>query len=303
MSKCWMAAVGLAAVIAGAGVAQAAEGVSPMQPGGTTGNPAGALPPPGLYFNWDTAYEYGTLKNNSGNDQSIPKLRASNVSTVGALLWVPGWKLFGADYGAALVQPFKFANTSIFGTTTSASGLVGTSVSPLNLSWNLGNGMFIGSGVAFVVPDSTNDYAWTGTRWRTTTKNIGNNYWTVEPNLAFTYMKNDWTITFNNILDINSENDKTHYQTGTIYYLDATVTKRFGKYNLGVVGNFTQQFDDDKIFGISQADTKIQHVKAGLLASYDFDRFTVSARYLQAIHTRNDVGVSFAHIGVAMKLY
>jgi len=295
--------MGLVAVIAGVGVARAAEGTSPMQPGATTGNSAGALPPPGLYFNWDTDYEFGKLKNASGNDQTMPKLSISNVATVGTLLWVPGWKVLGADYGAALTQPFKFANTTIFGTDNSASGLIDTSVTPLTLSWNFGNGFFVGSGVTFALPDGTNAYAWNGTRWATTAKNIGNNYWTVEPNIAFTYMKDDWTLTLNNIFDINSENDKTHYQSGDIYYLDATVAKRFGKYTLGVIGNYTQQLEDDKIFGISQADTKIEHLKAGLMASYDFDRFTVTARYLQAIETRNDVGVSFFHISLAMKLY
>lgn len=302
MSKISWVAAGLAAVIAGTGAAQAAEGISPMQPGGTTGNPAGALPPPGLYFSWDTDYEFGKLKNASAKEQTMPKLSASNVSSVAALLWVPGWKILGADYGAALIQPIKFANTRIFGNETSAAGMVGTAISPLALSWNLGNGMFIGSGLTVVLPDGTNDYAWAGNRWRTTAKNIANNYWTFEPNLAFTYMKDDWTITLNNILDINTENTKTNYRTGTIYYLDATVAKRFGKYSLGVIGNYTQQLQDDKIFGVSQADTKIQHLKAGLMASYDFDRFTVTARYLQALQTRNDVNVSFAHVAVAMKL-
>ncbi|MDC7784349.1 transporter [Rhodoplanes sp. TEM] len=303
MSRFIWAAAGVAAVIAGSGIAQAAEGISPLQPGATTGNPAGALPPPGLYFSWDTAYEFGKLKDDSGSDQTSPKLKASNVSTVGVLLWVPGWKLFGADYGAMLAQPLKYAHTTVFDEATGASGMVNTSISPLNLSWNLGNGLFVGTGVAVIVPDATTDYTWTGTRWRTTTKNIGNNYWTVEPNLAVTYMTGDWTLTLNNILDINSENTRTNYRTGNIYYLDATVARRIGKYTLGVIGNYTQQLEDDEIFGVAQPDTKIQHLKAGVMVGYDFGAFTVTARYLQALHTRNDVGVSFAHLTVGWKLY
>lgn len=298
--------------VAACGSAGAAESITPLQPGATTGVPNAALPPPGLYFNFDTDYAWGVMRNNSGKSASLaagdgrPNIHAGNVEVLGALLWVPGWKLLGADYGAAIAQPIKFANnTSTEIGDWSARGFVGTVISPLNLSWNLGNGWFVGSGVAIATPDGNSAHTWSATlgKYVLSRSNIANNYWTIEPNLAFTWMKDGWLVSANNLLDFNTTNSVTDYHSGSTYYLDATVAKRFGKWNLGVIGNYTQQLVDDEQFGKAVSNSKAMHLKAGAMASYDFDRFTVTARYLGAVHTQNDVGVSFLHLGVAVKLY
>lgn len=305
------AAAGL--TLAGIGLAAAAESISPLQPGATTGIPNAALPPPGLYFSFDTDYAWGTMRNNSGDVSHIPgdnnpDVRASNFEAVGALMWVPGVKLLGANYAAVIAQPLKFARTKITdplaASEWSANGFVGTMVSPLNLSWNLGNGWFVGAGMAIVTPLGTKQTTWNAAQGKYVlgTGNIANNYWTFEPNFAVTWMKDGWMVSLNNVIDFNTKNNDTDYQTGPIYYLDATVAKRFDKWNLGVVGNFTQQLADDKQFGKTIANSSMQHIKFGPMVSYDFEKFTVTAKYLGAVYTRNDVGVSFLHLGFSMKL-
>lgn len=308
-----IAAIGIATglTVAASAAAVAAESITPLQPGATTGIPNAALPPPGLYLSIDTDYAWGTMRNNSGDEASLaadgrPNIKASNVEAVGALMWVPGWKFLGADYAAIVAQPIKFANNKSTDVGDwSASGFVGTVISPLNLSWNLGNGWFVGTGLAIATPDGTTGHTWNGFlgKYVLSNNNIANNYWTFEPNLAFTWMKDGWMVSLNNVIDFNTKNSATDYQSGSTYYLDATVTKRFGKWNVGVVGNYTQQLADDEQFGVAVANSKAMHLKAGALASYDFDRFTVTAKYLGAVHTQNDVGISFMHVGVSMKLF
>lgn len=303
-----------AASLAVLGAGHAAEAISPLQPGATTGVPNAALPPPGLYLNFDVDYAWGKMRNADGDVSHIPgdnnpDVRASNVEVVGSLMWVPGWQFLGASYAAIIAQPFKFANTEITDSLAadkwSANGMVGTVVSPLNLSWNLGNGWFVGTGVSVVTPTGTTETTWSAAqnKYILGKGNIANNYWTFEPSFAVTWMKDGWMVSVNNVLDFNTKNQDTDYLTGKIYYLDATVAKRFDKFNVGVIANYTKQLEEDEQFGAKLSDTKIEHVKVGPMLSYDFDRFTVTGRYLQAVHTRNDVGISFAHVGVSMKLY
>ncbi|NLH82715.1 MAG: hypothetical protein GX458_17985 [Phyllobacteriaceae bacterium] len=310
-----IAALGVACglTFAASGAAGAAESITPLQPGASTGIPNAALPPPGVYFSFDSDYAWGTMRNNSGDvshlpADSNPDVKASNFEAVGALMWVPGWKLLGADYAAVIAQPVKFAHTTISDPLAAAdwhaNGFVGTVISPVILSWALGNGWFVGGGLAIATPDGTTGRTWNAMlgKYTLSQSNIANYYWTFEPNFAVTWMKDGWMVSVNNVLDFNTKNTNTDYWTAPIYYLDATVAKRFGKWNVGVVGNYTQQLANDQQFGKDVANSIAQHIKIGPMVSYDFDRFTLSARYLGAVYTRNDVGVSFVHVGFSMKL-
>jgi hypothetical protein len=297
--------------------AQAFEGgaVTALQPGVTTGNAAGALPPPGLYYNTDADWETGTVVGGSGHKVSIAgqNLHASNVAWVNSLLWVPGWHFLGADYGAMIAQPIKWASTHWSGGTTYKSGgLMGTVVSPEIMSWNLGGGFHVSQGMAFVLNDgyTTSAYNAGAGRNMTTNYNLANAFYTFEPSFAISYLNNGWNLTANNVLDFNTKNQTTDYQSGNIYYLDLTAAKRFGDWTFGLLGNYTQQFTDDEVGGqvVPAANgfgrgSRVMHVKVGPMVSYDFGRFQVTARYLQAVKTENDCDVSFFHVGLSAKLY
>ncbi|KDE38371.1 hypothetical protein AW40_00895 [Kosakonia radicincitans UMEnt01/12] len=89
--------------------AYAAEGLTPMQPGATTGIPAGGLPSDGLYLTMDSAYEVGTVKDGNGHNAKMAsgKTTVNNLNVVMSLTWVPGWQFLGARYSAMLIQPYK----------------------------------------------------------------------------------------------------------------------------------------------------------------------------------------------------
>lgn len=112
----------------------AAEGLTPLQPGATTGTHTGALPPNGLYVSMTSTYETGVVRNGSGDTAKIAggKNKLSNVGLAMAATWVPGWEFLGARYAAMVVQPYKFIQVKNTGqhTTDHTSGLLGTSITP-----------------------------------------------------------------------------------------------------------------------------------------------------------------------------
>ena len=283
----------------------AAEGVSPLQPGATTGNHAGALPPEGFYFGYDVNYEWGKIHSPNVS------IKASNVSMVASLLWSTPYKFFGANYAIGIAQPYKIAHTTI---TTPAGidkysnhGLMSTTIMPLLLSWDLGDGFHLGAGTALVFKNGKHDTVCSAGSCSNTPKNLANRYYTIQPNLALTYLQDDWAFTMNNTVDFNGKNKKTDYRSGNTYYLDLTATKRIDKWTIGVIGNWTKQFTDDKkndvvVQGLDSAGSRIEHVMFGPIAGYNFGPFSVSARFLASVHSKNDPKMRFFHVGVSIPL-
>lgn len=295
----------------------AAEVATPMQPGATTGTPAGAMPPDGLHLSLVTSYEFGSLKKNNGDNAKVAggKTKFRNVNLVFGAAWVPGWELFGARYSAIVIQPYKFLTTRNTGANgeNHTSGMMGTSITPLNLSWDLNNGFFIGTGLAVYIPNGYSDYS----RNPVTQKkeagidNVSYDFWAFEPNIAITYLKDDWHVTMNNIFNINTTNNDTDYRSGDKYYLDMTVAKRISRQlTLGVIGNWTKQMTDDKISGRSVAGVpgvysdgrRVEHLLVGPMVSYSFPAFTLTGRFLYNLHTENEPGVSFFHLGISLPI-
>ncbi|TDQ56823.1 hypothetical protein EDC45_1782 [Mesocricetibacter intestinalis] len=285
--------------------AQAAEGVSPLQPGAPTGNHAGALPPEGVYFGYDVNYEWGTL------NSPYVRIKPSNVSMVATLLWSTPYKVLGANYAVGIAQPYKIAHTEIStpGGTAKYSnhGLMSTSIIPLLLSWNLGEGFHLGAGTAFVFKNGKHATLCNDEGCSNTPENLANRYYTLQPNLALTYFRNDWAFTINNTFDFNGKNKKTDYRSGNTYYLDLTATKKIDKWTLGLIGNWTKQFSDDKkagvrVEGLHSRGNRIEHVMFGPMVGYDFGSFSLSARFLASVHSENDPKMRFLHLGVAIPL-
>ncbi|MGP2444888.1 SphA family protein [Pantoea ananatis] len=295
----------------------AAEGLTPLQPGATTGTHTGALPPDGLYLSMTSTYETGVVRNGSGDTAKIAggKNKLSNVGLVMSATWVPGWELFGARYAAMVVQPYKFIQVKNTGqhTTDHTNGLMGTSITPLALSWDLHNNFHIGAGLAIYLPDGKTAYtrnAVTGQK-ETSGDNVAWDYWSFEPNIAISYLTDDWGITLNNIFDFNTRNSETDYRSGSTWYMDVTATHRISN-NLtaGLIGNWTKQVTDDKVNGrtvqavegIYSTGKRVEHIKAGPMISYDFSGVTVTSRLLFNLHSENDAGMTFFHIGMSMPL-
>jgi hypothetical protein len=296
--------------------AMAAEGISPLQPGATTGVPAGALPPAGFYLMMDTDYEGGKVQNDNGDTAVTPAgqtIKASNISAVMALTWVTDQEIWGARYAAAIAQPYKWAKTEFSDSTGSSNvtsnGMINTAITPAILSWDLKNGYFISSGLTVYAKngDFSSTYNATAGRNVKNATAIVNDYWTFEPSFAVTRMGEKWNITFNNIVDFNTTNQTTDYRSGMTYYLDATATTQVNKFTFGVIGNVTKQFTDDEINGVSVPavsglygeGNRAEHILAGPMLGYNFGAFSITSRVLISLQAKNDADVSFFHIGIS----
>ena len=278
--------------------AEALEGLTPYIPGATTGVAVGALPPPGFYGDEDNLLVYGQFRDGNGN---LVPIKVTNPLLDVSLLWSSPYHVFGANYGAALIQIASYHQTDttgIGGINTASFGFFNTILEPVTLSWQLPHNLFVALGQTFYLPDGEFHSAG-GVR---TQEALATGYFTYEPSLAISYLKNGLDLTIDNIYDVNATNHATHYSSGNVFYVDFTAAQSFGRTTLGVIGNITQQTTDDRHDGrIVGNGERIQHVLLGPMLEYDFGRFQVLARFLGDVRTRNDIAYSIARLGISTR--
>jgi hypothetical protein len=74
------------------------------------------------------------------------------------------------------------------------------------------------------------------------------NYWTFAPAVGYTHLFDEGTLEFSTLagLDINTTNSATHYHSGTMFRVDAALTKHLPNgWALGLVGGALEQISDD----------------------------------------------------------
>lgn len=293
--------------------AHAAEYYTPMQPGVSTGAPAGALPPPGLYGDVDTYFLTGRVKDGKGND--VPNVKLNGADITGQLLYVPGWHFLGASYAMRFTQPFNLNTIKTSGgpgaNSITGYGMFNTVLTPEMLSWNLGGGNFVGEGFSVYLPNGDFRHTTNAQGQQVESQDsIANNFWTFEPNVAYSYLGGGWNITLNNTFDFNTKDTTTNYQSGDIYYLDYTVAHSFGPVTFGLIGNYVQQFTADTQNGSKVPDTggtggygnEYMHASIGPILAYNIGKATVTFRYLYGLAGENGGNPSFFHFGVSFPI-
>jgi hypothetical protein len=256
------------------------------------GLPLGALPPAGLYTGLETAY-LGMPNTVGSTGTFIPggaKLALPAIANAVPLLWSTGWNFLGASYGAAVVQAFYLNETCNLGNNCVGAGFFGhsgdystsggdfttanTTISPIILSWNLGQGWFVSTGFTFMPPDGTKGIC------ATCTVNTPNpDYWTYEIPFAVSYLGNNINASANFFYDINGPSNGTCCATvpvtsGNLFYGDLHFLWKFGKWSIGPVGAFEVQTTADT--GCTAAATalgicnRLSSAGIGGLVGYDF---------------------------------
>ena len=247
--KALLAAAGVAAV-ACSPPANAYEAGSPgwqVKPGAFIGSSAG-VPPPGIYmFNQVFTYQTnltgpGTTTLGLGTHNGV----AAAVDAQG-FLFVPGWTFLGATYDAVIVQPFIM--TSISGpldvfppagaVVSNQAGIHNTYIVPVELSWKLGtSGFAVKTGLGIGVPDGT-------IQGPTGLNNVGNPWWTFQPELIVSYLAGGWNLTAALAEEINTKNSIDGYTSGNVFRADFTATKTIGKWTIGPVAYYVAQVSND----------------------------------------------------------
>jgi hypothetical protein len=273
--------------------------------GVSIGDPLGAAPPPGLYFENTMMYAPGA----PGHGQ-VGAFKVNAVADIPTLYWSTGWSFLGASVAMAISQPFyqvaawpRGAAGPPFAGAVHYPALHNTWINPLTLSWNFKNGWFVSTSLAFYVPD--------GSKYN---NSPNPDYWSFEPSAAISYLADGWNLTTRFVYNLNAASAghtgslagtpaapfAVGYRSGDQAYVDLTATKKFEKWEIGPVGYLKFQLTDDRPgSGFSCATmlavTGIRCGRAsdfavGALVGYDFGPVVLKAYITDSISTKDDFG-------------
>lgn len=270
------------------------------KPGSFIGASAG-MPPPGIYmFNQVFTYQSNLVGPGVATALGGAKTGVQVAVDVQGFIFVPGWTFLGATYDALIVQPFVMDSIGqpVNG---QAAGVFNTYFVPVELTWKLGTSGFVTkAGLAFYAPTGTIQGA-------TGLNNQGRPYWTFQPELALSYLKDGWNLTAFLYNEFNTANSRTNYTTGDIFHVDFTATKTIGKWTLGPVGYYVAQVTDDKCplgvctafnpFGTLTHAQRFQIFALGGLVEYNFGPASFSVWATQEILARASNKAALAATG------
>ena len=290
-------------VVLGAAAQAREPGIAPQFPPGQTLGLANAVsPPPGLYLMNRLAWYDAELRDDNGGALGQ---HATIRSEAIQLTWVPGWKVAGATYKAFVNLPLVDMTVTRTSPATGrpgryhTSGLADPKVQPLDLSWSLGDGWHVGAGLGVYVP--------VGTYHTGADINIGQHFWTVEPGVAVTWLKDGWNASLHAVYDVNSENKHNHSTSGDQVFLNATLTHNVGGWDIGPVGYYQKQVTEDRndggpsVFRGAVA-SPAEQVAAGLLVSHTLGPAKVTAFVTRDIEARNTLGGDKIWLNVSVPL-
>jgi hypothetical protein len=221
-------------------------------PNGAEGWGAGALPPPGSYFlNYMIGYS-GKLKNGNGGDAILGTTTPSVDAAADALrfIQITDIKLLGGNWGWHLLVPVVNQNLDIkaLGGNKSVTNIGDITIDPFVLSWH-GPEWHFGTGLEVYVPTGAynkNGVAPNGFNNSDPRRDIGTNYWSIEPIFAATYLSNEGLEASSKfMLNFKTENSYTKYQSGDEFHFDYLVAKHIGHWAVGIGGYFLEQFTND----------------------------------------------------------
>ena len=288
--------------------------------GVTIGDPLGAAPPPGLYFENVTMFAPSA----KGHGQ-VAAFKVNAPADIPILLWSTGWNFLGGSVLMAISQPYY--NVNAFSSTAGGPPFTGathfpavhnTWVNPITLSWNLGNGWFASAGFSFYAPD--------GSRYN---NSPNPDYWTFEPHAAISYLGGGWNLSANFFYNINASSAGHSgafagtpiaffgqgYRSGDQGYLDVTATKKFGKWEIGPVAYFKWQTTADRPGGgfscaamaaltASQATCgNATDIAVGALIGYDFGPVALKFYVTDSVYTRDDFGGVLVWTKLAFRIW
>lgn len=286
--------LGLIAVSRPAAAFEAGYIGSAQKPGLMLGLSA-ATPPPGLYM-------FNQVLNYSGalTGPGAPSVRGERtpIDVAGAaigLVWVPGWTVLGATYDAMIVQPMmRIEAGAPFN--TRPVGMHNTFVAPIGLSWRLGeSGFHVKAGFGVWIPTGT-------TGGQNGLGNIGAPWWTFQPSLAVSYLKDGWNLTANVFHEINTASTVTGYTSGNVLHAEFTATKTLGNWTFGPVAYYAGQVTNDRssaFYGGAINLNRYDIWAVGAMVGYNFGPASLNLWVTKELSVRTSGGTPRAGIDSA----
>ena len=276
---------------------------------------AGALPPPGLYFVHDSYFNpsllgYGPTQG-AAIDHANPGVRIFAYVDIPILLWVPGCKFLGADYGVAIAQPFDYTvlRTGFppgAGTAGAQWGIFNTIFIPYILSWRLPCDFHVKTAFAVAVDDSTTS---PGSSNSAGVAASGNGTYMFTPQVGISWLHAGWNVSAEFFYSFQTENNTTHYQSGDQFAADYTVAYTCGKWTFGVGAAEENQLFNDQwtpVVGgpmVTRGNSIAWAWSAGPLVGYNFGPCSLMFTYNFPVGANNEVGGSWFNLCLVVPLW
>lgn len=280
------AAAGLATALALATPAAATEGGGGHYPNGAEDFMVGALPPPGTYFiNYLSWYSADSFRDDNG-DKLFDDFDLDVVANTLRLVHVTDYKFLGANWAVHAFLPLVNVDVSrriappFDRESDSRFGLGDIIIDPFILGWH-GKNWHLITGLDIYVP--------TGAYDKNDLANIGRNYWTFEPVVAFTYLSDGgFEASAKLMYAFNTENNDTNYQSGQEFHMDYTLGYHTGPWSLGIGGYYYQQTTDDEVNGRTFMDGfRGRAFAIGPQVKYDYQNMAFTLKYQAETNVEN----------------
>ena len=270
----------VATILLASSPAQALEGAGHYV-GGNEDFMAGALPPPGFYpISYLVNYNATKIRNNNGDDVAPPNFKLNVYAYAFRFVHVTKMKLLGADVAWHAIIPLVDQKVDVPGTTFKSSGLGDIEFAPLILGWHFNKNFHLIGTLDFMAP--------TGKYDKTDPSSIGQNYWTIAPILAPTYISDGgFEVSGKFQYFFNTKNNDTKYTSGNEFLLDYLVGQHVGNWNFGVNGFIHKQLTDDESNGVKVKDFLAQTVSVGPAIQYNYKNMFFNAKYQWDTSVRN----------------
>lgn len=267
------------AVMAGlySGSAVATESGADSFPHGAEGIMAGALPPAGLYFlGYYQQYRATEFLDTQGNEL-IPDFDLDVHAVVPRLVWMTDHQVAGGQLGFYGILPLVNLRVQMAGQRDHRSGIGDVMLGSM-LGWHQDNHHWVAA-VEGILP--------TGEYNADRLANIGKNYYTVRPIVAYSYHHAGWDVSTKLAYSINSENDDTHYQSGQYFSADYSVGYQIlPDVNVAVQGYVFKQMSDDQQDNVDIG-FRGQSVAVGPAIQYQQKGWSLEAKYLTETKVEN----------------
>lgn len=287
MSKLKLGAAALT-VLAASGLANALEpGFPSTYPLGVENYSWAALPPPGTYgMVYAGHMEFDKVRNSSGNTVSPPDFNIKVNVVSPRLIWVTPTMVGGASLAFHAIVPLLDSKITAGGNSQSKSG-IGDITLGAALGWH--HSQSLHTLLALDVFAPTGDYN------KNDMMNLGRNHWAIQPLYGVSYinptgfnadLKAMYTFNFRNN---DSAQGNGKYQDGQEFILDYAAGYGLGNgWTLGVGGYYLKQVTNDKLDGVSVANSKAQSFALGPSVRYDSGKgWFVTAKYTQDGNVKN----------------
>jgi len=255
-------------------------------PGQSLGVPTGENLPLGLWLESQFSY-YAADTTAPGSSHIVgPKQTVGVVAE--RLLWRTPWTFLGASEMMWGLAPFVDLSISDIPALNNQQTYQRTAIanpifSPINLSWTIAHETFASIELTFVPP--------IGQFNRNNVINVGDNFWTFQPEASITYVGDGLDLTVHAIYSHNTRSQTTHYLSGDVLNFDVTATKKIGPWEFGAVGYVDRQVSGDDNGGDSYGPARPtfgnpEQIALGGLAGYKLGSVHFQLYFTQDVMAR-----------------